>query len=246
MKKIAAIALCCLANLTFAQGYDWKTPGAGDPDSFGRAMTYLGQAQMPQVFFSLDCATTALNQFNSPYDVCVPVPATAIDGTNDPGVDFTFNDLGSMVIPGGSTHSQIWPIMINKTDVRFMNLGSSPAGIRATFMVNLVLTLESDVLKDSSIIDQTTGQPANGKFVSSFALTHGIDQWPVIYLQLRDRADGPGMAAFTSAFLEQALNLNKKQLEKLFQNPITIRYGMTGKVRNAQGYTNGYIRLAGD
>lgn len=243
MKKIVAIALCCLANLALAQGHDWKTPGAGDPDSFGRSMTYLGWVQMPQVFFSPDCAT--FTGYNTEYDQCVTVTPT-VPGGPDPVVNFSFPNMGSMVIPKEGTHSQIWPVMINKFDVSFIDHRPVPTGIHATFMVNLVLTIESDVLKDPSIIDQSTGLPANGKFVSSFNFTHGVDQSPVSFMRLRGRADGPGMAAYTSAFLQQALNLNKKQLEKLFKSPITIRYGFEGQVRNVQGYANAVIRIMGD
>src|ERR1035437_5268982 len=164
MKKILAIALYCLANLAFAQSLTITTPGGIDPDSFGRSATYLGQFQTPTVWFSLDCQSVDPVTFNSPDDRCVTVPATPL-GVNDPGVNFAFHDLGSMVIPGGSTHSQIWLVIINKLDLHFQNYDANANGIRATFMGSLVITIESEVLNDPSIIDPSTGHPASGKVV---------------------------------------------------------------------------------
>lgn len=242
MKKVLVIALYCLANLAFADGFVKTPPGGSDPDSFGRSLTYLGLAQTANVWFSPDCNSNPV----APPDVCVEVPTTVLGPNGDNGTSFAVSDLGSMVIPGGSTHSLIWPVMIGRYYLGFVNPPSNMTGIRATAMVNLDITIESEVLNDPSITDQTTGLPANGKFVVSLPFPHGIDQMPVQFLNLRERADGAGIGSFALGFLRDSLGLNKKQLADLLKHPITLRFGLSGTVRNAQGYVMAAIRVMGD
>ena len=147
MRHLLALSLCCFANLATAQT-DWTTPGGGDPDSFRRSLTYLGQTSTPFVYFDQACDPEA---FPAP-QLCVQVP-TITDFS--PPVGFEFDNLASIVIPGGSTHSTIWPLMTTKFDVTFVDPAANGA-VHATLMVNVIITMESSVLNDPTIIDPST------------------------------------------------------------------------------------------
>jgi hypothetical protein len=189
-------------------------------------MLFLGQTGTMSVFFDRSCADPTLT---APPNQCVIVPSA------DPGgpTFFSFPDLGSITIPARSTKTIIWPVFLLNTNYTLRNTNGSPLpGIFRTF---IDVTIESDVLKNPSLIDPNSGLPYNGRLTTSFKNVYGEARLlaPGEFDSKFLRATSTGVGAFTTSFLEDpgGQNLPGGVVKALFASPMTIRIGLEGFVR---------------
>jgi len=224
--RLAIVGLTlCLSGLVSAQSTP-TTPSNGDPDSFGHNVIFLGQSGTASVFFDRSCADPALT---TPPNRCVIVPSV------DPGgsTSFSFPDLGSIAIPARSTKTIIWPVFVLNTNYTLKNTsGTSLPGVFRTF---IDVTIESDVLKDPSLIDPNSGLPYNGRLTNALKNVYGEERSfaPGEFDSKFLRANSSGLGAFSTALLEDpgSQNLPAKVVKALFASPMIIRIGVEGNVR---------------
>lgn len=225
-RRLAIVALTsCLSGLVFAQSTP-TTPSNGDPDSFGHNVIFLGQSGTATVNFDSSCTDPRLT---TPPNQCVTVPST------DPGgpTSFSFPDLGSIAIPANSTKTIIWPVFILNTNYTLHNTSAVPLpGVFRTF---IDFTIESDVLKDPSLIDPNSGLPYNGRLTTSFKNVYGETRLlaPGEFDSKFLRVDSTGIGAFSTSLLKDpgSQNLPAAVVKELFASPMTIRIGLEGNVR---------------
>jgi len=245
-RRLAIVALTlCLSGLASAQSTP-TTPSNGDPDSFGHHMIFLGLSGTGSVYFDRTCADPTKT---TPPNQCVIVPSA------DPGgpTFFSFPDLGSIAIPARSSKSIIWPVFIFNTNYTLNNTNGSPLpGVFRTFVI---VTIESDVLKDPSLIDPNSGLPYNGRLTNTFKNAYGEGRLlaPGEFDSKFLRAASAGNAAFSTSILEDpgGQNLPAKVVRALFANPMIIRIGLEGNVRlidpdSASSISFVGLRLFGD
>jgi hypothetical protein len=224
-RRLALVALTfCLSGLVSAQSTP-TTPSNGDPDSFGHNVIFLGQSGTASVFFDRSCVDPSLT---TPPNQCVIVPSADPGGTTD----FSFPDLGSIAIPAGSTRTILWPVFLLNTNYTLNNTnGSSLPGVFRTF---IDFTIESDVLKDPSLIDPNSGLPYNGRLTTSFKNVYGERRLlaPGEFDSKFLRATSTGLGAFSTALLGPGgQNLPPRAIKQLFASPMVIRIGLEGSVR---------------
>lgn len=217
----------------------YTQPGGYDTNSFGHSLIYLGLALPAAVIFDPACAPGSY----TPPDVCFIAPANSVQ------TSFEYDDLGSIVIPANSTKTELWPVMILHTDIDFQDQTGN--GGRAIFHGNVILTIESDALKDSSIIDAGTGLPANGKLTTVFGNVYAINRQlaPNESYSIRLRSDSSGIAAVTTHGLMDgtSANMTDKQVKKFFESKITLHWGLSGSISSvSDGLFTVGIRVMGD
>lgn len=199
------------------------TPRNIDPDSFGHNMIFLGLATTSTVSFANSCADPDLS---TPPARCIEV------GTGSAPIDFSFPDLGSILIPANSTKTIIWPVFIQNAWWRMRNTTGAEAN--GVFRTNIIFTFESDVLKDPSAMcpDPETGDPVycNGRYVTSIPLAYGdnVTLAPGEQTFRRVRAASTGIGAFATAAFTGIVP--EKLLKKMFASPMIIRFGIGGRV----------------
>jgi hypothetical protein len=223
--------------LSFSAIADPKpTAGGRDPISFGGKMVFLGLG-VANVITDETCVF-APQDAPSPDTRCMvlqPAPAQSIGD---------FQDIGSIYIPGGSAKSILWPTLTYNIDYQFSNTTGSPQ--RGIYRLDTFITIESDVLKDPALIDPATGLPYNGKKGGAFA-SHLIDRTLAVGERIRERTrfSGVGIEAFDTpgAFAD----LPEKVIKKLFEGPITIRYGLRLRLQNVDFASVIFgLRITGD
>lgn len=147
------------AALKAADAAAVPTPTAttGDPDSFGRAVKFLGLMTSGIIQMSADC-TPDPQYPPGPDDHCyLPNPTVGAETV------VSFDDVGRMLIPGKSANSLFCHWQSPSTAYIFHNPTAAPVG-SARFLVYTTYTIENPVLNDPALIDPNTGQPLNGKF----------------------------------------------------------------------------------
>jgi hypothetical protein len=189
-------------------------------------MIFLGQSGTASVYFDRSCADPTLT---TPPNQCVIVPSA------DPGgvTSFSFPDLGSISIPARSTKTIIWPVFVLNTNYTLSNTNGSP--LPGIFRTWIDFTIESDVLKDPSLIDPNSGLPYNGRLATNFKDVYGEARSlaPGEFDSKFLRAGSTGLGAFSTSLLEDpgSQNLPANVVRELFASPMTIRFGLEGFVR---------------
>jgi hypothetical protein len=196
-----------------------------DPDSFGNNVIFLGQSGTASVYFDRSCTDPSLT---TPPNQCVIVPSA------DPGgpTSFSFPDLGSIAIPAKSTKTILWPVFLLNANYTLNNTNGVPLpGVFRTF---IDFTIESDVLKDPSLIDPNSGLPYNGRLTTSFKNVYGERRLlaPGEFDSKYLRVTSTGLGAFSTSLLGPGgQNLPLEVVKKLFASPMIIRIGLDGDVR---------------
>ena len=116
------------------------------------------------------------------------------------------------------------------------------------FSYSALLTIESDVLLDPSIIDPQTGLPANGKLVSQFSYNYRDDRSMDTNdrQRLRETLVRVGNAGINKDALI-AQGLAPGVVDDLFRSAMTIRMSVTGSARLVTDATiTCNMRLFGD
>ena len=208
----------------------------GDPDSFGRAQTYLGLAQ-PVVFLEPDCSV--LPPDFAPCIDLAPAPAvTSVDET----------DLASIVLPGRATNSLICFTFTPFASWQWENATATPQVAR--MLLRPLLRVESPVLEDPSLIHPGTGLPFDGVLfestVSTYLETRTLDpDESEQQYRATTRACTGGLVS--TRVLRDGYGLSEAVIKDFFKNPITLSFGVRGNVAmvSSASYRVG-IRLYGD
>jgi hypothetical protein len=228
--KLIILVLSSFAVTGFLRAGPPSTADVGDAGSFGHPALYMGAASG---FIHLRAACT-------PAPTPVP-PATANDDQcfvlNPSPATTTFDaeDICRIKLPKKATRTIIYPAVNFFIDYQLFNQ-SGVDQPSAFFDFSAELIIESDVLLDPSIIDPTTGLPANGKLVSGFGYA---------YTDNRSMKDGDRQHLHETLVRVGNAGVNKGQLvlsglsqsvvDDLFASAMTIRMNVTG---NAKFVTN--------
>lgn len=214
------------------------TPTAGgyDPISFGGKMVFLGLG-IANIITDGTCVF-APEDAPAPDTRCLVLQPAPAQTNGD------FQDIGSIYIPGGSAKSILWPTLTYNIDYQFNNTTDSPQ--RGIYRLQTFITIESDVLKDPALIDPVSGLPYNGKMGGLFA-PHLIDRTLAVGERIREhtRFSGVGINGFNAA--SYFADLPEKVIKKLFEGPITIRYGLRLRLQNVDFTSVLFgLRITGD
>ena len=208
----------------------------GDPDSFGRAQTYLGLAQAT-VYIEPDCSL--LRPEATP---CVDLaPAPAVTNVDEA-------DLASIVLPGKATNSLICFTFTPFATWQWDNTtGSTQTG---QMFLRPAVRVESSVLEDPGLIDPNTGLPFDGVLfdstISTFLQTRTLDPGESdLEYRAMTRACTGGLVS--TRVLRDSYGLSEALIKDFFKNPITLSFGVRGNVAMMAdvSYSVG-IRLYGD
>lgn len=196
----------------------------GDPDSFGRNVTYLGVVQSGNIAIQNDCTPAPGDPPPGADDRCI---TTAAPGTV---TAFDERDIGRIVLPRNSTKSLI---CFSVTSFPFWNyFNPEPTAVPARFRFTEGFTIESALLVGLSQIDPATGLPING----AIELPLGSPVFEFVTLQpgqsdlkryVNSRTCLAGIISKQS--LDQTYGLPSSIIDKFFKNPITIRLNLSGQ-----------------
>jgi hypothetical protein len=208
----------------------------GDPDSFGRAVTYLGLAQTLPVTVLDDCSTS-----DPTLERCIVAnPAPAPTSFNEAG-------LATMNLPGKATKSLICFALTPFIQVQWENLLATPA--QARFNGNALIDIENEVLDDPALIDPNTGLPFGGVLslgLGTFADFHTLQPGENDFKSYQ--MSRSCIAGFVSKrVLVEAYGLTETQATQFFKKPMTVTFGARGTFALSTFATYFYgVRLYGD
>ncbi|WP_149194324.1 hypothetical protein [Luteimonas suaedae] len=195
----------------------------GDADSFGRALKWLGSAQM-----NIDLA-----------DSCpAPVPGTTVGSACAPlqplpaFTSFTFDDVARITLPKDVSHSLLCHWFSPYLGIVYGN-PNPPGGapIVAWLWYQPTLTIENAVLGDPAMIDPTTGLPFNGRLTTSVTSFESFEvPLPAdTQIAVRERDTATCIGGFVSRrALVQIWGLTESQAWQFFKHPTTIRMNISG------------------
>ena len=193
----------------------------GDAASFGNKVVWIGVASTGAVTLASSCTPDPNNPLG-PDDRCVVLNASPAP------TSFSFPDLGRITLPGNSVNSLICHWATLGGSYSFSN--TSAASAFARFRARPTYRIESEVLRDPSLINQSTGLPFGGGIDISLpgqtdfqTLAAGATQTHSLYAT---RTCIGGLLTKTS--LMEQYGLTEGQTKKLFDKPITIRVGISG------------------
>ena len=208
----------------------------GDPDSFGRNVTYLGLAQTMSVTVIDDCSTSDPTTERCVVANAAPSPTT-----------FNEDGLATMNLPAKATKSLMCFALTPFIQVQWQNTLATPANAR--FSASALISIDNEVLDDPTLIDPNTGLPFGG--VLSLSLSTFTD----IHTLQPGATDFKGMQMSRSCIagivskraLVEAYGLSDAQATQFFKKPMTITFGARGTVGLSIGTNYFYgIRLYGD
>ncbi|KAF1714955.1 hypothetical protein CSC74_15065 [Pseudoxanthomonas yeongjuensis] len=193
----------------------------GDPDSFGRPLKWLGVTQA-DIHLSEDCSLPEHQYEGSHCEQTLPAQTTS----------FSFHDTASITLPGNAAHSLLCYWFSPYIGLAYVNPGAEP--VTASLVYRPRLTIESEVLRDPSLVDPSTGQPFGGRL--STAMTSG-EQLNATLLGSEQRYETQRdsnvcIAGFlTRRNLVEGYGLTETQAEQVFRKPMTIRLDVSGSAR---------------
>ncbi|HET7811931.1 MAG TPA: hypothetical protein VFL16_15275 [Steroidobacteraceae bacterium] len=208
----------------------------GDPDSFGRAVTYLGLTQTLPVLLIDDCSGS-----DPTIERCIvnqPVPLSTA---------FSEADLATMTLPGKATKSILCFTLTPFIDVSWQNPTASTQVARFTATADI--TIDNEVLDDPALIDPGTGLPFGGSLslgLSTWHNTHSMA--PGEFEDERSTQTRACIAGLLSKRnLVEGYGLTDAQATQFFKKPMTIHFGAHGSAQLSQLTQYFYgIRLYGD
>lgn len=207
----------------------------GDADSFGRAVKWLGVADM-NVTLAADCSGA------DPDGGCqVLAPAPAVTA-------FSFHDLGHIALPEKAANSLLCHWLSPVLDVGYANPTAAPVVGRLQFVPTL--TVENPVLATPGLIDPTTGLPFAGRLTTGMTASErfAVPLPPGLSLSERQRDSAVCIAGFlTRRTLVELYGLSDAQAKEFFKQPTTVRLNLSGSaqyVSHASLYFG--LRIVGD
>lgn len=221
ISKTLVLTLTTLAVVAGLQAAPPTAEDVGDVGSFGHAAQYMGAASG---FINLTASCTP-DPSPTPNDQCfVLAPAPAL-------TTFDAQDILRIKLPRRATRTIIYPALNFFINYQLENTTGvfQPQGV---FSYSALLTIESDVLLDPSIIDPQTGLPANGKLVNQFSYNYRDDRSMDTNdrQRLRETLVRVGNAGINKdALISQGLA--PAVVDDLFRSAMTIRMSVTGSAR---------------
>jgi hypothetical protein len=223
---ITRILALTLSSLAIAGGLRAGPPTAadvGEAESFGHNVQYMGAVSG---FITLSPACT-------PAPPPVP-PATANDdqcftlAAAPATTAFDAEDILRIKLPKKATRTIIYPVLNFFINYQLQN-STGVFQSQGLFSYTANLTIESDVLLNPSIIDPSTGLPANGKLVAGFTYAFRDDRSMDVNARQRQRETltRVGNAGINKAQLI-ASGLSESVVDDLFKSAMTIRMSVTG------------------
>jgi hypothetical protein len=198
----------------------------GDVDSFGHNVQYMG-AKSGFITLSPACtpAPTPVPPATANDDQCFALaPAPAL-------TNFDAEDILRIKLPKKATRTIIYPALNFFINYQLQNT-TGVFQSQGLFAFTAVVSIESDVLLDPSIIDPQTGLPANGKLISQFSYAFRDDRSMDVNdrQRLRETLVRVGNAGINKAQLV-GMGLSEAVVDDLFKNAMTIRMSVTGSAR---------------
>jgi hypothetical protein len=226
ISKILAVTLSSLAVVGGLRAAPPTPAEVGEVESFGHNVQYMGAVSG---FITLSPACT-------PAPTPVP-PATANDdqcftlAAAPATTGFDAEDILRIKLPKKATRTIIYPALNFFINYQLQNSTGvfQPQGL---FSYTASLTIESDVLLNPSIIDPSTGLPANGKLVGQFSYIFRDDRSMDVNARQRQRETlvRVGNAGINKAALI-AQGLSESVVDDLFKKEMTIRMSVTGSAK---------------
>jgi hypothetical protein len=226
MKPYLKLFLAIVGSGTLAAALHAGPPtvtDVGDPGSFGHNAQYMG-AKSGFITLTASCtpAPSPVPPATAHDDQCInlnPAPAST---------NWTANDILRVNLPANSTRTIIYPVLNFFVGYQLNNtIGAfQPHGI---FNFTAEVVIESAVLADPSIIDPTTGMPANGSLGVQFTDTHIDDQSMQTgdRHRMRDTLVRVGNAGINKAQLVAA-GWPQPVIDEVFKKPMTLRMNVSG------------------
>jgi hypothetical protein len=212
----------------------------GDPDSFGRDVIYLGNAQTANVALQADCTPDPMFP-PAPNDRCIVLNAQPAATT------FNEDGLATLSLPAESTKSLICFALTPNVNYEFFNL-TGVSQPNARYNARAVITIENEVLNDPTLIDPNTGLPYGGKmtlplstYSESRSIAAGEREQKSMFLS---RHCIGGLVSKRSLV---GSGLSETQAKQFFKKPMKFTFGASGTVQivDFANYFYG-IRLYGD
>jgi hypothetical protein len=232
MRKSSFIAALLLAGIAHAQTIE----EVGDPDSFGRDVTYLGLGSIQPFYLQPDCT----DEIAAGVPCQVPLPAPSF-------TEFSIVDGDSIQLPARASNSLLCFALTPAMNRRFQN--NLTFNAEAVLITRALISIESPVLENPNLINPDTGLPFNGKITFGFFTNNenrsiapgGFDSQVTV---LTRSCQG---ALISKRALIGTYGLTQSQANSFFNNRITVRLGMSGAARMVESLSHGYgIRLYGD
>lgn len=196
------------------------TPEVGDADSFGRAVKYLGLAQL-SVEMRQDCTPDPTHP-PQPNERCVtlnPAPEAT---------SFRERDIAVIRLPARSSNSLLCHSLTPAFTFSFYN-GTADAQYGYVHGGALI-AIESEVLNDPTLVNPRTGAPYGGKIELSLTTYFEDKMLPAgAYESKTMLLSRNCIGGFVSKqALVQAYGLSEAQAAEFFRKPITLRFGANG------------------
>lgn len=208
----------------------------GDPDSFGRNVTYLGLTQTQPVVILPDCTGS-----DPTLERCIVANAA-------PGpTPFNESGLATINLPAKASKSLLCFTLTPLVQVQWFNPLATPANAR--FSANAVITIDNEVLDDPTLIDPGTGLPFGG------VLTVGLSTYSDFHTLQPGETDVKTLFMTRSCIagvvskraLVETYGLTDTQAKEFFKKPMSLSFGSRGSVALADFTSYFYgIRLYGD
>jgi hypothetical protein len=237
--KNSVIALGLLIAVA-AQAAPPTVEEVGDPDSFGRDVIYLGNAQTSQVALQTDCTPDPMFP-PLPNDRCIVLNAQPA------ATSFNEDGLATLQLPAESTKSLICFALTPNHNFEFNNL-TGVAQPNARYNARAVITIENEVLDDPTLIDPNTGLPYGGRmtlplstYSESRSIAAGEREQKSLFLS---RHCIGGLVSKRSLV---GSGLSETQAKQFFKKPMKFTFGASGTVQIVDFANFFYgIRLYGD
>ncbi len=201
--------------------------GVGDPETFGRNVKFLGQTFNGAVHVYRSCdpavllADLGVELF--PGDVCV------VHQIPGPTTNATFDDLGSITLPGRAADNAIYYILNNSIYNELRNEIAGP--LFSSFYYAPRLTVESAALNDPAAVNPTTGLPLNGRVTFAVGADKGFSKTlPVGFEETEFGNDSRAASRSISRSFWAGLGLPPRVVDNIYRQPMTIRFGLRVQV----------------
>lgn len=208
----------------------------GDPDSFGRSVTYLGLAQTLPVTLADDCSGS-----DPTFERCIvnqPAPSPT---------SFNEADLATMKLPAKASKSLLCFNFTPFIGVSWANNTGSPQ--TAQFSALGRITIDNEVLDDPALIDPSSGLPFGGSLKVTLSTWHNFHS--IQPGEFEDESSSQTRACIAGLVSKRALvnayGLSETQATQFFKKPMTIHFGSSGTVQMSQFTQYFYgVRVFGD
>lgn len=208
----------------------------GDPDSFGRNVTYLGLAQTLSVTLVPDCTGS-----DPAIERCI------VQNAAPAATSFDESDLATMNLPAKATKSLVCFALTPFIDINWSN--GTALQQTARFNASAVITIDNDVLADPTLIDPGTGLPFGGSLSLALSTWRHFKSIQPGEFEIESSTQSRNCIAgiISKRSLVENYGLTDAQATQFFKRPMTLHFGSRGNVSMSDGTSYFYgIRLYGD